>query len=478
MTLNKKPFREELAIAMKPLRVGLLAFYIELYDRAIPKARPRMNRFYDQVAVALRARGLEVRLAPVCRLQSEFTSAVRKFEAEGVDALVTLHLAYSPSLESASVLARTPLPLIVLDTTPTFDYGPGQDPKELMFNHGIHGVQDMCNLLLRNRKPFRIEAGHWRRSDVLRRVASGVKAARLASAMRRARVGRIGEAFRGMGDFAVPTNVLRQLGIHVITADGRQLSRMTRKIPADDIKAEITANLKQFSAQKGIEQALERSVRTGLAVRQWIKEKKLTGFTVNFLEVNRASGLPTVPFLEACRGMARGVGYAGEGDVLTAALVGALAGVYPDTTFTEMFCPDWKGNRVLLSHMGEVNPRLLAGKPRLEEMPFKFTDALAPVRVTGCLRGGPAVWVNLAPLPANRFRLIVAPVAMQRVAGRDRSADSVHGWFRPPMPVADFLAGYSRLGGTHHAALVYGAPPEEIAAFGEFMGWETAVLGK
>ena len=23
-----------------------------------------------------------------------------------------------------------------------------------MFNHGIHGVQDMCNLLLRNGKPF------------------------------------------------------------------------------------------------------------------------------------------------------------------------------------------------------------------------------------------------------------------------------------------------------------------------------------
>ncbi len=463
---------------MRASRVGLLGFYLQLYDRTRPQARGRVDRFYGQVADALGALGLEVRTAPVCRQRAEFAAAVRAFEAAGVDALVTLHLAYSPSLESAAVLARSALPLIVLDTTPTFDYGPGQDPEELMFNHGIHGVQDMCNLLIRNGKPFRIEAGHWQKSDVLRRVAAAVRAARLAAAMRRARVGRIGASFRGMGDFAVPAGVLKAMGIQIIAADSLELGRMARQLHAKAIKAEMESDLKDYSAHPGIAQALERSVRTGLAVRKWINAEKLTAFTVNFLHVNRASGLPTVPFLEACLGMARGVGYAGEGDVLTAALVGALASVYPDTTFTEMFCPDWKGNRVLLSHMGEVNPRLLAGRPRLVEMPFQFTDAHPPVRVAGCLRGGAAVWVNLAPLPGDRFRLIVAPVAMEAVKGKDRSADSVHGWFRPPLPVADFLAAYSRLGGTHHAALVYGAPAGEIATFGEFMGWDIAMLGK
>jgi len=34
--------------------------------------------------------------------------------------------------------------------------------------------------------------------------------------------------------------------------------------------------------------------------------------------------------------MSRGIGYAGEGDVLTAALTGALLSVYPDTSFTEV----------------------------------------------------------------------------------------------------------------------------------------------
>jgi L-arabinose isomerase len=464
-------------LTMTQARIGLLAFYIELYDQAVPAVRPRMNRFYDQIAAALGRQGIQVLQAPVCRLQSEFAAAVRKFEKGGADALVTLHLAYSPSLESAAVLAKTALPVIVLDTTPTFAYGPDQDPGDLMFNHGIHGVQDMCNLLIRNGKQFKIEAGHWQKSDVLKRVADGVNSARMAAAMRRARVGRIGEPFKGMGDFAVPPSVLKQtLGVTTVPESGAKIKKILTAIRPAEIQAELAASRRNYVIKGLTEESLRRSVHVGLAVRRWIEQEHLTALTVNFLAVTRASGLPTVPFLEACQGMARGLGYAGEGDVLTAALVGALASVYLETTFTEMFCPDWKGNRVFLSHMGEVNPRLLSGKPRLSEMPFKFTDALPPARVTGCLRGGPAVFVNLAPLPDNRYRLIVTPVLMESVKGRDRSADSVHGWFTPPMRVADFLAQYSRLGGTHHAALVYGDAARAILGFGECMGWETVLL--
>ncbi|MFN2352849.1 MAG: hypothetical protein ABR497_12990, partial [Kiritimatiellia bacterium] len=97
---------------------------------------------------------------PVCRVAPEFRRAVRACEQAGVDALVTLHLAYSPSLESVAALTATELPIIVLDTTPDWNFGPSQAPAAIMANHGIHGVQDMCNLLLRHGKKFQIEAGH------------------------------------------------------------------------------------------------------------------------------------------------------------------------------------------------------------------------------------------------------------------------------------------------------------------------------
>ena len=72
----------------------------------------------------------------------------------------------------------------------------------IMYNHGIHGVQDMCNMLIRRGKDFIIEAGHIEISSVLDRIARHIKGAKMANQMRNARVGRIGEAFVGMGDFA------------------------------------------------------------------------------------------------------------------------------------------------------------------------------------------------------------------------------------------------------------------------------------
>lgn len=210
-------------------------------------------------------------------------------------------------------------------------------------------------------------------------------------------------------------------------------------------------------------------------MRRWIEEERLSAFTVNFLEVTQASGLPAVPFLEASKAMARGIGYAGEGDVLTAALVGALGAAYP-ATFTEMFCPDWEHNGVFLSHMGEMNLDLAAGKPRLVVKPFPWTDAADPVVALARFRGGKAVLANLAPGPDDSYSFVLAPVTMLDVTGEDRMTDEIHGWFQPPMAVADFLAAYSRAGGTHHSALVYGDVCDELARFGRIMGWRVTEL--
>jgi L-arabinose isomerase len=243
-------------------------------------------------------------------------------------------------------------------------------------------------------------------------------------------------------------------------------------------------------------------------VRRWLEQERLTAFTMNFLAIDRASGLPTVPFLEASKAMARGIGYAGEGDVLTAALVGALASVYPETTFTEMFCPDWANDRIFISHMGEMNINLAAEKPRLAEKRYSFIATGHPVVAVGRFRPGEAVLVNLAPGRDDAYTLIIAPVTMLDVDGKpvlwpacpfgrlslscgqaqgassvarhrgtgDEMADTIHGWFRPDLPLVDFLAAYSRLGGTHHSALVYGDVAGEVAGFGEMMDWRVKTL--
>ena len=82
-----------------------------------------------------------------------------------------------------------------------------------------------------------------------------------------------------------------------------------------------------------------------------------------------------------------------------------------------MFCPDWAHESIFLSHMGEMNVDLVAGKARLVAKPFSFIDIADPVLAVGRFMGGPATFVNLAPGPADTFTLIVAPITLQDVQG-------------------------------------------------------------
>ena len=459
-------------------RIGLLPLYLKLYDDTMADRRPRIDAFYAQIAAELGKRGLTVLTSPICRVEREFESAVRGFEEQGAEAIVTLHLAYSPSLESIDALASTTLPIIICDTTPTYSFGPRQDPDEVMYNHGIHGVQDMCNLLIRRGKRFRIHVGHWQKSDVLDRVARDVSAACMVGRIRSLRVGLLGRPFKGMGDFSVPAAELRhQLGVEVRTLEARQFARLVASVTEQELQAEREADAGRFDFGKVSPEAYQRSARIGLAVQKWVDREELGAFTVNFLDVNRDAGIPTVPFLQASKLMAAGVGYAGEGDVLTASLVASLAAVYPDTSFTEMFCPDWQNGTIFLSHMGELNYRLVAGRPRLHEMEYQWSQADNPVYAAGRFRAGKVLFVNLAPLQSG-FRLIVAPATMLDSSGTDRMEKSVRGWFKPEIPMPDFLGRYSTIGGTHHLAVCYDADASVIESFGRMMGWETEVIAR
>ncbi|HOV62463.1 MAG TPA: hypothetical protein PLG43_01110 [Spirochaetia bacterium] len=457
--------------------IGLLPLYIKLYDDVAPDTRPRIDAFYKQIAYELEKRGLTVLMVPVCRIKDEFEAAVHSFEEGGAVAIVTLHLAYSPSLESAEVLAKTPLPIIVCDTTPTYSYSPSQEPEELMYNHGIHGVQDMCNLLLRNGKRFVIETGHWEKSDVLDRVVMHVQAARMCTFMRTAKIGSIGKSFKGMGDFFVtPKELKESIGAEVVSCDVKLLTKILDSITEDEVSAEVQKDCELFTVKGDIpEEEHKRSVRVGLAVRKWIEQKDLAGFTFNFLDITHDKGFETVPFLEASKQLAAGIGYGGEGDVLTALLIGTLLQGNPETSFSEMFCPDWEHDTVFVSHMGEMNYKLVEGKAQLLHMRYAYSDTGDPVFLCGRFKAGNFLLVNLAPVSGG-YRLILSPCTMLPVKGKDRMAESIHGWFKPPMGVREFLKGYSEAGGTHHFAIAYNESLEKLVSFGRMMGFQTLII--
>lgn len=463
---------------MSKAKVGFLPLYIKLYDDTNPATRVPLENYAKTLVKMLESQEIEVVAAPVCRIKPEFDAAVASFKEADVAAIVTYHLAYSPSLESIDALERAGVPIIVMDTTPDYaliemaGYRSGISP-----NHGIHGVQDMCNLLRRRGVEYYLCVGHAMHSEVVAEVAGLCRAAAVAKAYKNQKVGSVGGSFTGMGDFLVSDEDYKaKIGAEVVYMDAEVVKEYLPKVTDEDIAAEKAFDAANFTVEITDEAAYEASLRSGLAIRKWATDQGLTSMTVNFLTLD-ICGLPTMPFAECSKTMMRGLGYAGEGDVLTAGLVGALRSVYPNTSFTEMFCPDWKEDVILLNHMGEMNLSLSQWKPVLKTKPFNYNTCGDTAAAYGCYRAGKAVYLNVAPDKDGGFSMVVTPVEMLGIGleyGIYRSA--IQGWLKPNKPLKSFLKEYSELGGTHHSAIVYDANIDEMIAFGRMMGFNVHTI--
>ncbi len=443
------------------IKIGFLPLYIELYDRCCPDDAVKAREYAAALKQKLESCGFEVAAAPVCRLKFEFAKAVQFFEEEQCEAIVTVHLAYSPSLEAVEALAHTDLPIVIMDTTPTAHFT--SPLTEVMPNHGIHGVQDLGNQLLRNGKKFLITAGALD-DTLLKNVSRLVKSAAMAYKMSHLRIGRAGGEFVGMGDFVFEPGTI---GIKEVCWNGMP------EPSEEEVEAEMAANRAMFVEKNLPEDVLRRTARVDLQVRRWVDENKLDGITVCFCGICRQDGWETVPFLEGSLGMARKIGYAGEGDVLTAGLHAALFKAFDKCGFSEMFCPDWIGGRIYVSHMGEINPDIVQGKAMLTEMNYKFSDTGRPAVAFGSFMPGKAVWVDLVPMAEGKFRLIAAPIEFEETPAEIRNMPRNSGFFRPASKsVGDFLAEYTRLGGTHHSVVVYNGDMDILKNFAELMNWD------
>ena len=459
------------------MKIGLLPLYIKLYDDCVPAIRPRLEAFYDEIAGLFEQKGVEVVKSGFCRIKPEFEESVTMFEEAGVDAIVTLHMAYSPSLESIDSLVQTKLPVIVLDTTETLEFTNMQDPGEISYCHGIHGVMDMCSMLKRYGKPYAIAAGHFKEEDCIERVCGFVKAAIAAKALSNAYVGLVGGSFAGMGDFDVPVEELKaKFGITVETVDAGLLGKKRGELSREEIALELAANEAAFDfAENVIREEYEEAAASCLALRKVVAEKAYTAFSVNFLQVGPENGLMSMPFLESCKAMEQGIGYAGEGDALTAAFTGAFLKSYPETNFVEIFCPDWKNNMLFMSHMGELNYRVADTKPVITRLGKNYTKGMFPYAGYTRMKGGKGVYVNVSR-DKDDYQLLLADAEMLAYE-EDNFAGSMRGWMKPAKgTTAEFLEHLSINGATHHSSFVYGATVEELKYFGALLSMKVVVI--
>jgi L-arabinose isomerase len=453
--------------------VGVLALTLEFYERSGPQIREGRQRWLTERALPALAPVADCRFEAACFRREDIERTVAGYEADGADCLLVICLTYATSLSALPALQRTRLPICVWNTQELRAVDASYDSAALTANHGVHGTFDLCNCLNRAAVPFAYVTSHLDDPAAVERLGATVRAAAAVSWLRRMRIGRLGWPFAGMGDFGVDTTHLAAtLGCawealsvadfnrRAADADHAEVERLVadyrrRYEPADDVTGENLA----------------AAARAEAALRGLVAEHRLDAVTYQFLAFGADERTETIPFVAASRLMAEGVGFGGEGDLISAAFATLLNRLQPPASFSEIFTIDFAGNSVLLSHMGEANVAMARrdGPVRLVKrspiVPVRGAQLVLPV----VFEPGEATLAVLTPAAGGRWRIIAAPVTLLDF-GPLGHLHVPHAKARPATDVREFLTAYATAGGPHHLAVCFGDAREKLKTLAHLLG--------
>ena len=453
-------------------KAGVVFTLLKLYRETDADMPGRFARMWRGIVEEALSGSVELHFPSVAVGADEVAAAVASCEKADCDLLLILPMAYAPSGAARDALCAVKLPLLLVSTArdATLPYDMSTD--HIMANHAMHGIQDLANVLARAGRAFEVVAGHFSDSAFRDRLVCCARAAAGARILQAGRVGRIGEPFKGMLDFSFdPKALAEKLGFETVELSPADLAQFAENVSPQRVDELYNWAKQEFDIDAGLtEKVFAISARWGLGLEDAVQTHELDAVTMNFVALS-AAGAGTMPFLGASRLMARGIGYAGESDVLTAALVAALARAVGDVTFTEMFCPDYERSEVLLSHMGECNYALAnPRKPvRLIAKEFAFGECAAPAVPVFQLRPGTVTLASLTEWPGEGSRLVVTRCEVVD-APEHPNLDSPHARLNMGRDLGGFLEDYSRAGGTHHLALAYGDVREDLAVLTRLLG--------
>lgn len=453
----------------QPLRpkVGLLALTLDLYETLAPALRPDRERWVRSQLLPLLAARADVLFDRAVFRAEDIVTTLAHFETEQADAVVVLLLSYSPSQTALPALQRTRLPLLLWNTQELFAVDQSYALPDLFANHGVHGTQDLANVLLRSGVKLRYVTSHPRDPDALDELADFFTAAAAVRRLRSARVGMLGYPFPGMGDFAIDTTHLAAtLGCSwtVLTVE----DYINRAAGADaKLVADLVAQYRNSYAVAPdvTEPDLVSTARVELALRGMVAAQRLDALTYQFMAFGDDERTPTLPFVAASRLLADGIGFGGEGDLIAAAATAFLNWLQPPATFSEMFTTDFAGNTIFMSHMGEANVAMARRDQRIplvaRPTPITRTRDRQLALVT-TFAPGPATLMALTLGPANRWRFIAAYVTLEDF-GPLPSLCVPHFKLKPATNVRRFLTAYAQAGGPHHNAVCFGDARRRLA---------------
>ena len=438
-------------------KIGILGIMHGLYDEKQPQITTQQEAFARQVAARL-ADVAEIGFSHAAKSREQIEQVVRDFNTQGYDGIMIIMLLYSPGFRLIAALRENRLPVMLANIQPIPSVTTDWDWARLTTNQGIHGAQDTGNMLYHAGIRPAVVTEDWQSEAFKSFVADWARAAKTARELKRMRIASFGR-MKGMGDIVGNDEImLRVLGPEVNFEGIGDVRKRMDRVTDKEIDAQIAEDSRNFAIDPRLPRENHRyAARLQLGIEQFLKEFNYDGYSANFGVFEEDGRFTQIPMLAASNLMAKGYAYSNEGDVHTAAMVGAGHVLAGDGHFTEMYSLDFEKDSALMSHMGEGNWKIARkDRPiRLIDRELEIGGLSNPPTTVFSAQPGPATIVSLAPLERVVYRLVVCQGQILDTP-EYKTVPMPYFHFKPDTGIRQSMDDWILAGGTHHQALVLG----------------------
>jgi len=465
----------EETMALKP-KIGLLVMALleDDYNKTA-HMRPAATAAAQAIADLLGEYG-DVVHAGLVEEESQAAAAARLFNANDVDIIVAMELAYTKGIVPARALIDTTAPVLVWNAQKIARLGENDDFDVVMLNSGMAGIPELTAVLLRTGRDFTMVTSRLDDPEGRAKVGRIIAAAGVRRRLRTARIALVGHPFEGMTDLMFDGLSLRQdVGPVVWPVEPEKVAVRFGEIPQALVDRTVAAEKARYTVD--MEPALfERSVRLALAIESIVKDGGFDAFTAFdqvWLGDPRVGVIPSYGTGRLCE---IGIPAAPEGDVNCATAQLIMQELAGQATTVENYVIDFENNAVMFSHDGHGNPALATpGGVKVKHSIYYQGVHGFGAGFEFAYQPGPVTNLALVTMGENEWRFVISEGEFLPFPPRPISAPQT--LFRHnSLPVDEWCNEWCAAGAPHHMAAAQGSWTDHLLQLAHMMDIEAVVV--
>src|SRR5919109_4044170 len=470
-------------------RVGVFGIGLEAYWPQFDGLRERISGYQRRVEERVAELGAEVVSAGLVDTAEGAREAGDRFAQAQVDIVLCHAVTYATSSQvlPAVQAAKAPVVLLGLQPTASLDYE-NTGTGEWLANCAACCVPELAGAFTRARIPYDTVAGTIDGDErAWEKIAAWVRAANVARALRRARIGFMGHTYPGMLDmYSDFTAVHAQLGAHVEVLEIDDLGARVATVTPGEVEAKEAEIRGMFDFADPSDDPiagpiepdqLEWSARVAAGLDRLAGDFALDGLTYYYrgIDGNEAERLGAGGIVGNSLLTARGIPTAGEGDLKTNIAQLVLDRLGAGGSYTEYYALDVHEGFVLMGHDGPGHVAIAEGRPTLRALRLYHGKRGAGLSVEAKVRYGAITIVGCTQTADGALKLLVAEG--ESIPGETFRIGNTNSRLRFGRPPAEFFEAWCAEGPTHHVALGVGHVADEVLKVAALLGLESKRVG-